>query len=98
MVAIASAATPRPSGAIAAACARPPNIAPASASTRAAINDAITFFIGFFPVGLQEPTQPSNTNVDCKFQMAGHIAHKVGFPTCMCAATAAASSISELGQ
>jgi hypothetical protein len=47
-----------------------------SASTRAAINDAITFFIGFFPVGLQEPTQPNNTNVDCKFQMAGRVAHK----------------------
>jgi hypothetical protein len=52
-----------------------------NASKRAAINDAITFFIGFFPVGLQEPTQSRNANVDCKFHTPGRIAHKVGCPT-----------------
>ena len=64
-----SAAARRPSGAIAAACARPPIDVPASVRTKAAVNDAINFVIGFFPVGLQGAMQPRNTHVHRRFQM-----------------------------
>jgi hypothetical protein len=65
-----STAVRRPSGEIAAACARPPIVAPASASTTAAVNDTIIFFIRFSPLGLQGRTYPRNTNVHGKFQIA----------------------------
>jgi hypothetical protein len=67
-----SAAGRRPSGEIAAAWAWPP-IALATASTRAAVNDTITFFIGFC---LVERTQPTNNNIYWKFQITGRLVRK----------------------
>jgi hypothetical protein len=69
-----SAAGRRPSGEIAAACARPPIVIPASATTRAAVSDTITFFIGF-PLGL-DAHQPSNPHIRRKFQMASWLRPK----------------------
>jgi hypothetical protein len=45
----ASADGRRPSGEIAAACARPQIVIPASVTTRAAVNDTIKFFIEYSP-------------------------------------------------